>query len=69
MLMQSSISAPEAKMFLNTICSAVTDVYFVDQKTVLLYILPLVVQKKCKNEHIFMIEVAMQVLGYAIMLG
>lgn len=56
-------------MFLNTICSAVTDVYFVDQKTVLLYILPLVVQKKYKIEHIFMIEVAMQVLGYAIMLS
>lgn len=56
-------------MFLNTICSAVTDVYFVDQKTVLLYILPLVVQKKYKNEHIFMIEVAIQVLGYAIMLS
>lgn len=35
-----------SKNVLNTICSAVTDVYFEDQKAVLPYISPLVVKKK-----------------------
>ena len=50
-------------MLLNTICSAVTDVYFEDQKTVLLYISPLVVKKNYNNEHIFMLKVPIRVSG------